>query len=71
MEDEEKKEAKVEFIYPDELKIVKRTGMRPVDVPKCCKMERDGIIIVSTKGRSQLKNKLICEKIFEFCERNL
>lgn len=59
------KERKIEFIFPDELKVVKRTGMCPVDVPRCCKIEEDGIIVVSTKGRSQLENKLICEKILE------
>lgn len=58
-------ERKIEFIFPDELQIVKRTGMCPVDVPRCCKIEEDGIIVVSTKGRSQLENKAICEEIIK------
>ena len=39
--------------------------MCPVDVPRCCKIEEDGIIVVSTKGRSQLENKAICEEIIK------
>ena len=56
----------LEFIYPDELKVIKRTGMCPVDVPKCCKMEDDGIIVIPMKGKSQLENKQICTKLIKY-----
>lgn len=47
-------------IFEDEAKINKRpNGVYPVDIPKCVRVEdkETGLIVISTKGRSQLENR--------------
>lgn len=61
----EKKETKIEFIYPDELQVVKRKGMQPVDVPRCCKLDDYGVTITVSAGYSQLENKIVCLRLLE------
>lgn len=47
-------------IFDDEAKINKmQSGVYPVDIPKCVRVEDEelGLIVISTKGRSQLENR--------------
>lgn len=51
----------IKFLFKDETQINERKKgyAYPVDVPKCARLtdEESGLIVISTKGMSQLENK--------------